>query len=66
MAKSKTSASGKGRKAGDWVAIARGRENAGRVVVNGHGISNVPGRGEVGSAAYRRLITGRTRKAQVA
>jgi hypothetical protein len=48
-------AKGKMRKKGDWVAVAKGRGNSQRSVVNGSGLSNVPRTGEVGSAAYRRL-----------
>lgn len=54
---SKTSGgSGKGRKPGDWKAIAAGRQRIQRDIINGRGLSNIPKMGDVGSAAYRRLL----------
>lgn len=48
---------GKGRKTGDWKAIEQGRaRNKNRFLVTSRGLSNVPVVGEIGSAAYRRLI----------
>lgn len=49
---------GKGRKKGDWVAVAKGRasrvrEIASRAATTG---MNYPKSGDVGSAAYRRIL----------
>ena len=51
---------GKGRKKGDWQAVARGRSNRDRDYARRAGTTgiNFPGAGEVGSAAYRRTLTG--------
>lgn len=49
------SGNGAGRKPGDWKNVANGRANIRRDVINGHGVSNVPSPGDIGSAAYRRL-----------
>ena len=49
------------RKKGDWVALARGRAGRpGRELVN-HPNVNIPRLSDVGSAAYRRLISKRSR-----
>lgn len=61
MAGKQGSSNGKGRKKGDWIVIATGRARNVRDIVNGHGVSNVPKVGAVGSAAYRRLHTPRER-----
>lgn len=61
MTDDKKKVSGRGRSKGMWVAIAAGRARIPRDLVNGHGLSNVPKVGEVGSAAYRRLMASRTR-----
>ena len=53
---------GKKRKPGDWITIERGRRNKERFHVTSRGLSNVPMVGEVGSAAYRRLIAKRAKK----
>lgn len=45
----------KGRKPGDWKSVAAGRAAVPRIMVKGHGLSNIPGMNETGSAAYRRL-----------
>lgn len=45
----------KSRKPGDWKGVAAGRATVPRIMVKGHGLSNVPGMNETGSAAYRRL-----------
>jgi len=50
---------GKNRKKGDWETIARSRVRVPRDIVNGHGLSNIPKIGDVGSAAYRRLVSSR-------
>lgn len=54
----KTGGKGKGRKAGDWKAIAAGRARIPRELINGRGLTNIPRIDEVGSAAYRRLVNG--------
>lgn len=46
----------KARKAGDWRAVAAGRAHKPRELRAGKGLSNIPNLGEVGSAAYRRLL----------
>lgn len=46
----------KGRKPGDWKGVAAGRAAIPRIQVRGHGLSNIPGMNETGSAAYRRLM----------
>lgn len=50
---------GKGRKKGDWVAVARGRGNKERDYAKrpATGGMNYPKLGDVGSAAYRRLLS---------
>lgn len=45
----------KHRKPGDWKSTATGRAQTPRIMVKGHGLSNIPGMNETGSAAYRRL-----------
>lgn len=55
----------KRRKPGDWKAVAAGRMKTQREMLRGHGLSNIPQVGEVGSAAYRRLLA-RQRGSQVA
>ena len=45
----------KGRKPDAWKAVAAGRNAIPRIQVKGHGLSNIPGMNETGSAAYRRL-----------
>lgn len=45
----------KSRKPGDWKGVAAGRAAVPRIAVRGHGLSNIPGMNETGSAAYRRL-----------
>jgi len=59
MSKQASAGSGKRRKKGEWVAIANGRSHRDTVLTNGHGLSNIPQRGDVGSAAYRRSLAGR-------
>lgn len=54
MAKSKSGSGNKKRKVGDWVNIAAGRKNKGLEVVH-RSNRDMPGIGDVGSAAYRRL-----------
>lgn len=49
--------SGKGRKPGDWKSIAIGRSRIPRDLSNGRGLSNIPNLQDVGSAAYRRLMS---------
>lgn len=53
---------GKGRKKGDWIAVAKGRGSTAKALVNGTGVSGIPKITDVGSAAYRRLMFGGTRK----
>ena len=54
----------KGRKHGDWVAVASMRTRTPKELINGRGLSNIPKIGEVGSAAYRRLLQrGKMRRA---
>lgn len=56
MSNTKQGASGrKNRKTGDWVNIAKGRQNRDREIVN-RGDRDMPNMGDVGSAAYRRLM----------
>ena len=56
VTKSKQGGSGnKKRKVGDWIAISKGRVNRDREVVN-RSNRDYPNMGEVGSAAYRRLV----------
>lgn len=63
MAQKQSQGAGKRRKKGDWVPIAAGRERSmregKREIINGRGVSNVPVIGQVGSAAYRRLMDAR-------
>lgn len=59
MATKQGASSGKGRKKGDWIAIAAGRARVPKDIVNGRGLSNVPKIGDVGSAVYRRLLASR-------
>lgn len=47
----------KARKVGDWKAVANGRNNKQRELRTGRGLSNIPSPTDVGSAAYRRLIS---------
>ena len=47
----------RGRKTGDWIAVARGRENnRNRDIRTGRGVTNIPNVTDTGSAAYRRLV----------
>ncbi len=46
----------KHRKPGDWKGIHNSRNLIPRIPVKGHGLTNVPGMNETGSAAYRRLL----------
>lgn len=46
----------KARKVGDWKAVAAGRSHKPRELRTGRGLSNIPSPGDVGSAAYRRLM----------
>jgi hypothetical protein len=59
MAQAKGKSNGKGRRKGDWITIAASRARIPRDLVNGHGLSNIPVMGQVGSAAYRRLVAKR-------
>lgn len=45
----------KGRKPGDWKAIASGRDKKERTLRIGRGLTNIPVVTETGSASYRRL-----------
>lgn len=47
------------RKPGEWKNIAKGRSNAKRDLVTNPGARQVPRVGDVGSAAYRRLLGSR-------
>jgi len=60
MSQKQSTGSGKRRKRGDWVSIASGRSHTPRDLINGHGLSNIPKIGDVGSAAYRRLVVKRS------
>ncbi len=60
MAQKQGTSGNKRRKRGDWEAIARGRANVDRVLVNHSGNTGIPAIGEVGSAAYRRLLRKRS------
>lgn len=55
MAKSKSGSGSKKRKTGDWISIASGRKGRGLEVVN-RSNRDMPQIGDVGSAAYRRLM----------
>lgn len=56
MSKNKQGASGgKHRKPGDWVAVAKGRMSREHEIVS-HVNRAIPNMGDVGSAAYRRLM----------
>lgn len=46
----------KRRKTGDWKAVATGRNNKPRFLPGPRGLTNIPNLGDVGSAAYRRLM----------
>jgi hypothetical protein len=52
----------KHRKKGDWVAVAKGRANRDRDLSHHSGHTGIPKSGEVGSAAYRRLLAKGTRR----
>lgn len=52
----------KGRKTGDWVAVAKGRANKVRDLRIGSGLAASPRLTDTGSAAYRRLQEKQTRK----
>jgi len=52
---------GKKRQPGQWQAIAKRRQGIPRMVPTSRGLSNVPVIGQVGSAAYRRLVAKRGR-----
>lgn len=45
----------KRRKSGQWREIAHSRDQIPRIMAKSHGLSNIPGMNETGSAAYRRL-----------
>jgi hypothetical protein len=47
------------RKKGEWVSIAKGRSYARRELVTNPGANQRPRIGDVGSAAYRRLLASR-------
>lgn len=50
------------RKKGDWIILAKGRSHAARELVTNPGANQRPRVGDVGSAAYRRLMAkGKTR-----
>ena len=51
---------GKGRKKGDWVAVARGRAGRERDLARRPGTTGIhyPQQGDVGSATYRRTLDG--------
>lgn len=56
MAKTKQSGSGrKNRKPGDWISIAKGRQNRDREIVH-RGDRDMPNMSDIGSAAYRRRV----------
>lgn len=62
MSESKNKTSGRGRKVGDWKAIAAGRErNKNRDLRWTAGTACIPPVTDVGSAAYRRLLASRLR-----
>lgn len=59
MAQKQGTSGAKHRKRGDWEALAKGRANVPRVLINHHGNTGIPTLGDVGSAAYRRLLAKR-------
>lgn len=51
----------KNRKPGEWMIVEKGRRGKQRDTSKSHGLTNIPKVGEVGSAAYRRLVNAANR-----